>query len=32
MDPKYLAKILINILELPKNIEVSEIILNRKKV
>ncbi|MFT4305119.1 MAG: SDR family oxidoreductase [Candidatus Woesearchaeota archaeon] len=31
MDPKDLAKILINILELPKNIEVSEIILNRKK-
>lgn len=31
MDPKDLAKILINTLELPKNIEVSEIILNRKK-
>jgi NADP-dependent 3-hydroxy acid dehydrogenase YdfG len=31
MDPKDLAKILVNILELPKNIEVSEIILNRKK-
>lgn len=30
MDPKDLAKLLINILELPKNAEVSEIIINRK--
>jgi len=30
MDPKELAKLIIQILELPKNIEVSEIIVNRK--
>lgn len=30
MDPKYLAKFLIQILELPKNMEVSEVIVNRK--
>ncbi len=31
MDPKYLAKILISALELPRDMEVSEIIINRKK-
>jgi len=31
MDPKYLASMVLNILELPKNIEVSEIVINRKK-
>ncbi|MDD3793361.1 MAG: SDR family NAD(P)-dependent oxidoreductase [Candidatus Gracilibacteria bacterium] len=30
MEPKELAKLLIQILELPKNMEVSEIIINRK--
>ncbi len=30
MDPKYLAKFLIQILELPKNMEVSEVVVNRK--
>lgn len=32
MDPKDLAKLMIQILELPKKIEVSEIIINRKSV
>jgi len=32
MEPRDLAKLLINLVELPKNIEVSEIIINRKKV
>lgn len=32
MNPKDLAKILVGILDLPKNIEVSEIIINRKKI
>lgn len=31
MEPKELAKFMIQILELPKNIEVSEIRINRKK-
>ena len=31
MDPEYLAGLLISILELPRNMEVSEIIINRKK-
>lgn len=30
MDPKELAKFLVQILELPKNIEVSQVIINRK--
>ena len=30
MDPKDIAKFMVTILDLPKNIEVSEIILNRK--
>jgi len=32
MNPKELAKIMIQILELPKNMEVSEIIINRKRM
>lgn len=32
MDPKALAKFIKQILDLPKNIEVSEIIINRKSV
>jgi NADP-dependent 3-hydroxy acid dehydrogenase YdfG len=32
MNPKDLAKLLINILDLPKNIEISQIIINRKKL
>lgn len=32
MDPKDLAKLLINLLELPKSMEVSEIVINRKKI
>ena len=31
MDPKELAKFMIQILELPKNMEVSEVIIKRKK-
>ncbi len=31
MDPRYLASLLVSILELPRNMEVSEIIINRKK-
>ena len=30
MEPKYLAKFMIQILELPKNMEISEVIINRK--
>ena len=30
MNPKYLASLLVNILELPKNMEVSEIVISRK--
>ena len=32
MDPEYLAKIMVQILELPKVMEVSNIIINRKRV
>jgi uncharacterized protein len=32
MDPKDLAQLLMNILELPRSIQVSEIIVDRKKV
>lgn len=32
MDPKYLAQILMSILELPRSVQVSEIIIDRKKV
>lgn len=32
MDPKDVATLLKNILELPKNMEVSEIVINRKQV
>lgn len=32
MDPKYLAQLVINSLELPRNMEVSEIVINRKNV
>jgi 3-oxoacyl-[acyl-carrier protein] reductase len=31
MDPKYLAQILMSILELPRSVQVSEIIIDRKK-
>jgi short-subunit dehydrogenase len=31
MDPKHLAKLLMTILELPRSVQVSEIILDRKK-
>ena len=30
LDPKQIAQIIFNIYTLPKNIEVSEIIINRK--
>ncbi len=30
MDPKEIAKIVFDIYALPKNIEISEIIINRK--
>ncbi len=30
MDPQNLASLLISIIELPKNMEVSEIVVNRK--
>ena len=32
MKPEDLAKVMINIIELPKSVEVSEIVINRKKV
>jgi len=31
MDPKYLAKLLMSILELPRSVQVSEVIMDRKK-
>ncbi|MEK6811880.1 MAG: SDR family NAD(P)-dependent oxidoreductase [Nanoarchaeota archaeon] len=31
MDPKYLASLLLSLLRLPRNMEVSEIIINRRK-
>jgi len=30
MDPREIAKIVFNIYSLPKNIEVSEMVINRK--
>lgn len=31
MDPKYLAQLLMSILELPRSVQVSEVIIDRKK-
>ncbi len=32
MDPKELARLILTLIELPRNMEVSEIVVNRNKV